>query len=95
MDNWIKAPGLICLSGMEIALMPDKLAAKLESAAIPNPDFDRLSLAEIRAWLQSYLEEGTAPIASGQSISLESEADVDALFDTIRVEAHEKAGLNR
>ena len=72
--------------------MTEKLAPRLKSAAVPDPDFDRLPLAEKRAWLDSYLREGRREIESGQSVSLETEADIDALFAAIRAEAHEKAG---
>ena len=73
--------------------MSDSLTTKLKSAAVPDPAFDRLCLAEKRAWLRAYLEEGAAQIAKGQSVSLSSDADVEALFNAIRAEAHEKAGL--
>ena len=75
--------------------MKDALAAKHKSAAVPDSDFDRLSLEEKRAWLRSYLDDGRAQIAEGRSVSLDSDADIEALFEVIRAEAHEKAGLDR
>lgn len=75
--------------------MTDALADRLKSAAVPDPAFDRLTLAEKRAWLQSYLEEGRAQLANGQSVSLASDEDIEALFKSIRAEVHEKAGSDR
>lgn len=75
--------------------MTDTLAAKQKSAAVPDPEFDRLSLAEKRAWLERYLEEGRRQVEDGRVVRLASDADVEALFETIRAEAHEKAGLDR
>lgn len=73
--------------------MTDSSASKPKSAAVPDPAFDRMSMAEKRAWLRAYLEEGATQIASGQSVSLSSDADVGVLFNTIRPEAPEEAGL--
>ena len=75
--------------------MTDALAARLKSAAVPDPDFDRLTLAEKRAWLQVYLDEGRAQLAKGQSVSLESDAEIEALFERIRAEAHEESGPDK
>ena len=75
--------------------MTEALAPKLKSAAVPDPDFDRLPLAEKRAWLETYLAEGRTQIEAGQAVTLETEDDIKALFESIRAEAHEKAGLKR
>ena len=74
--------------------MTETTAARLKSAAIPDADFDRLSLDEKRAWLKSYLHQGSSQIASGQTIGLESEEEITAFFRSIRAEAHEEADLN-
>jgi len=73
--------------------MAETLAPKLKSAAVPDPEFDRLPIDDKRAWLQAYLAQGRTEIEAGQSVALESEADIDTLFQSIRAEAHEKAGL--
>ena len=75
--------------------MTEKLAPKLKSAAVPDPEFDRLPLAAKRAWLESYLAEGRAQIEAGEAVILETEEEINALFRTIRAEAHEKAGLKQ
>ena len=44
--------------------MTETTTARLKSAAIPDAEFDRLSLDEKRAWLKSYLEQGLSQIST-------------------------------
>lgn len=60
--------------------MTDSSASKPKSAAVPDPAFDRMSMAEKRAWLRAYLEEGAAQVAKGQTVSLASDGEIEALL---------------
>ena len=73
--------------------MSDVKADKRKSAAVPDDEFDRLTAAEKRAWLAQYLQEGRQQIVDGASISLHTDEEIKALFNTIRKEAHERAGF--
>ncbi len=73
--------------------MSEVKSDKQKSAAVPDGEFGQLTQAEKWAWFTGYLAEGRQQIADGTSICLRSDEEIANLFNLIRREAQNRAGL--